>query len=677
MKKNYLFLISLILFLFFPRNSFATESTSDNQFITIVNPVRISKYTEDIKSNFEAQYQETRKRDLPATWLLTYNVLENKDMNSILSKIDKNQELGIFLEITPEFASKSGVEYNKTDSWHRAHAVFLSGYTQENRIKLIDTVFEKFKQTFGFYPKSVGAWWIDSYSLSYMQKKYKIVANLGLADQFSTDGYQVWGQFWSTPFIPSKFHAGIPASNPDNRLNLVTIEWAPRDPLSGYGTNPSNDYSTQDYLNIGLTNDYFSKLVDLYSSKNLNHFGQITIGLETDLGPSAYQGFYAKQLDIAKAKKVKFLSMKDFANWYLSNYQTTPSQVIITDDLLGDEKKVIWYQSPHYRVGLSYDGKTNTSEIFDYRIYPEDFEEPNYLSPNKQLNLLINLPSVIDKAGDPKSNWIISENKLTDIAKEGEDLIIKLGDQEIKFTKNNISLHEITTLPKRVKTSSLLSVSGRGSDITITPQTKYLIPRGGLIFRGLSINTIYFLKRPKVQMLIKLTPILTLAALFLLLRSRLNKRLKLIIISTFFGLTVIGGSIFYYQKSQIYEVSQSEADALLHLAVLPYGKVAVYDDGCLICTWHTRNPPPFFANNRGYVQSISKKPIVYNLKIFKAETRPEGRQELKRIGAKYIYVTKFEDYQEVVPFSPGDYFLDLVYENANAQVWKVRDNAPL
>ncbi|MBI2599478.1 hypothetical protein HYW43_00990 [Candidatus Daviesbacteria bacterium] len=667
------FLICLLLFLL-PKDGIANET---NKFITIVNPIRISKYTQNIQNSFQAQYQEVQKRNLSATWLLDFNALDTPALISDLNKIDKLQELGIFLEITPQLADASKVLYNKTDSWHRAHALFLSGYPQTERIKLIDTVFGKFKQTFGFYPKSVGAWWIDSFSLEYMQKKYNITTNLGLADQFSTDGYQVWGQFWSTPFIPAKFHAGIPANSLENSLKLVTIEWASRDPLNGYGSNPANNYSTQDYFTINLNDDYFSKLLDLYLKEDTGQLAQITIGLEGDLDPSAYQGIFARQLDIAKTKKAKFQTMSEFADWYLRRYQVTPVQSIIANDILESGKKVIWYQSPNYRIGMSINAQTNESEIFDFRVYPQDFTEPNYISPNKQLNLFINLPSVIDKASYPKNSWIVSKKRVTNILRQGDSLVIEFDNENIRFNKENIALQNINSLPIFLKTTPLLKVDADKSSLTVIPQTKYIIPKEGLIFNGLSINAAYFMKRPKVQAAIYILTSLILLGLFFLLKSKLSGKTKLIISAAAFSLITISGSAAYFLNSQTYEVSQSEADALLNLSVLPYGSIAVLDDGCLICTYHTKYPPPFFANNRNYISSITKKPVIYNNKIFNAKTRPEGRKELKRIRAKYIYVTKFEDYQEVLPFSPGDYFIDLIYENANAQIWKLRDNAPL
>lgn len=675
MIKVVLIITTLFLYLISPDKIFAQESKLENRFITIVNPVRVSAYTKNLRESFEDQYQEVFKRNLPATWLLTFDVLEKADVISGIKGIDKSQELGLFLEVTPGYAEKSGVAFNKTDSWHRSTSVFLSGYKQEDRIKLINIAFEKFKAVFGYYPKSVGAWWIDSYSLSYMQKKYGIVTNLGLADQFAMDGYQVWGQYWSTPFIPSINHAGIPAKSLENKINLVTLEWAPRDPLNGYGQKLASLYSSQDYFTTNQNHDYFSKLLDIYLNNNFNEFGQITIGLEGDFDPFGYSQTYATQLDIAQTKNAKFVTMSEFATWYLNKFPLSPAQIIVNDDILGTPRKVIWYQSPNYRLGLKVDNNTNESQVFDFRIYTSDFEEPYNLSPNKQLNLYINLPSAIDTVSYPESGWLISTNKFLQVNKHGEGFEVNFTNQSIKFTKDRIILSGISMIPTHIKSNPLVKIKNSSPEVTLIPKSNYPYPLGGQVKRGLSIEVYYFLNRPKVQMILKFSPFITILISIIFIKLRLHTKIKTRIWVVFLLLFIAFGISFYYFNSQNYLVSQSEADALLHLKALPKGKVIVYNGGCLICTWHTKYPPPAFGNNRSYVQSISKKPIIYDSKIFTAKTREEGRQQLKKLSAKYIYLSKFEEYQESLPFSPGDYFIDLVYENANAQVWKIRDGA--
>ncbi|MBI4097807.1 MAG: hypothetical protein HY426_02100, partial [Candidatus Levybacteria bacterium] len=229
---KYLLLIFLFLSIYRPDNIFAKQT--GKSFITIVNPVRIAPYTPNTRESIEAQYAEVRNKDLPATWLLSFDVINNKDALDAIEKFDNKQELGILMEVSSASAKAADVIYNQTDSWHRSNSIFLSGYKQEDRIKLIDSVFDEFKKKFGYYPASVGAWWIDSFSLEYMSKKYKVIGNLNVSDQMATDGYSLWGSYWSSPYYPSKINAAFPAGDKESKLNLVTLRWASRDPLNGY-----------------------------------------------------------------------------------------------------------------------------------------------------------------------------------------------------------------------------------------------------------------------------------------------------------------------------------------------------------------------------------------------------------------------------------------------------------
>ena len=131
MKKIILLLIIYNLFLFSPSKVLAQES---EKYITIVNPVRISKYSKSPVDSLKNEYSVINKLELPATWLLTYDALNNKDGVEVIKEMDKFQEIGLFLEITPSFATDAGVEYHNSGSWHHANSVFLSGYTQQNEL---------------------------------------------------------------------------------------------------------------------------------------------------------------------------------------------------------------------------------------------------------------------------------------------------------------------------------------------------------------------------------------------------------------------------------------------------------------------------------------------------------------------------------------------------------------
>ncbi len=370
--NKYIFLSLLISFflLFVPK--------SNAGYVTIVNPVRISAYNPDSVTSIKAQYAEVNNFNLPATWLLTFDVLDRPDMVLELKKFNKEQEMGLFLEITENFAKKAGVSYHKTGSWHFANAVLLSGYTQPERIKLIDTLFEKYKSIFGIYPSSVGSWWTDSFSLSYMREKYKIVADLGCSDQYSTDNYSLWGQPWSVPYYPSKFHSGMPTEQKDS-IGVLRLQWAPRDPQYGYF---DSLYSTQDYFTKPAKDiNYFKYLLSLYPD-------QITIGLEGDFPAKIYSENYRQQLRVVKDLGLKAITMSELAMGF------KPSLPVIKST------NSVWYQNTNYRIGII-DGR-----IVDLRRYI-DIKEPYYERPNRENTLFINVPSVFDHMNDKSNIWNI------------------------------------------------------------------------------------------------------------------------------------------------------------------------------------------------------------------------------------------------------------------------------
>jgi len=601
-----------LLLLAFPRRILAQES---KQFITVVNPVRISRYTENPKESLEAQYQVVKEFDLPATWLLTYDALVYEPFNDVLAAMDENQEFGIFLEVTPAFAQAAGVEYSQSEFWHHANAVFLSGYLQEDRKKLIDTVFEVYKQKFGGYPKSVGAWWIDSYSLAYLHEQYGVLANLGVSDQFATDNYKIWGSYWSTPYYPTRNHAAIPAGSNDVKIGVVTTQWAPRDPLNGYY---SSLYSTQDYLvtDVKLDTDYFEKLVRLYAARGENEFGQVVVGLEADLGAGTYSGEYQNQLavitDLVSGGEFAVVTMEQFAQWYLVNFEVTPPHVIRAEG-------VIWYQSPAYRIGLIYDKNGNKTKVIDLRAYLQNFQEPYFVSPNRSKTLAIQIPAIIDSINNERDVWEL-EGINPDSFEFLEDGFVVTGER--------------INIPKIVKNHPLVSVAVQTGKIKVTLNDRWAFDSEGLKMRGFTAEAIHLLKSPK-------------ALLKLLIGQGWNKVKKI-----------------------DYLVPAGEVEALMKLSVMPRGSVLVWDGECLQCEWHTSNRHPAFAGIKKYVAKLSGKKIIKNKTVFEAESHQTVGPAFKKTGARYIYLVKFEDYMEKLPFSPGDLGVRKIYENANVEIWE-------
>lgn len=405
-----IFPVLIFVFLIVP-NAFAQEAKQ----AVLVNPIRGNDFWNHNYSLTETpkkQYEIIKKNNFPATWLIRYDGLVNPEIQEFLKTLDPTQDIGIFFEITPTFANAAGVKYNDTGNWHFAKSVLLTGYSPEDRKKLIKTAFDKFEEVTGYDAKSVGAWWIDAASLSYMKEEYGIEANLDVADQYSTDGYQVWGQYWSTPFYPSKVNALMPAQSEEQKLGVVTMQWATRDPFNGFGSGVfESTYSVQanDYILHNLGTGYFEKLLDIYP--------QTTVGLENDFSWAEFGKEFENQLNAIKQKQqsrqLQVKNMLQFADYYIGqNPGISPNVVISADDPLGGPGKVVWINTPKYRAGWF----TNQqgSVIRDLRKFSDRNEESCLKVACEELKSAFESRHVIDD-GNYSSNWVLDEGSVSDV----------------------------------------------------------------------------------------------------------------------------------------------------------------------------------------------------------------------------------------------------------------------
>ncbi len=680
-----LLIFILLQVLIFPK----VVSATDNQFITIANPVRISKNNPEPEKSLTNQYQLVHQRNLPASWLLTYDALSDSKVVGVIKTFDQNQDIGILLEVTDTSAKDVGVLYNKTDSWHRSTSVFLSGYTQSNRIKLINAVFEKYKQNFGHYPISIGGWWTDAFSLNYIKQHYPVTANLVCSDQLDTDGYSFWGQVWGLPFFPSKNYPAMPADNRNGQLDLVNLQWAPRDPLNGYispTTSRASLYSTQDYYTINLSDDYLKQLINFYAQKHTNEFGQITFGLEGDFPPDFYKpgSQYDKYMQIAKSfsdtGNFTVTNMKQFSDWFKQSYQTTPNYLIQSDDLLGQNIQTIWYQTKKYRIGLVINRANKTTQIVDLHTYFDNFQDPFYQTPNKQLDLFIKIPKVIDFASNKEDYTLSKTNYLnTEQLQSGYKLnfdqnrYIFLGQNWMEFSGFDNSL------PSFIKKSSYIHINNFGNKIKLSVNQNYPAAESGYIFRGLKPEVINFLKQKKVVGMLFALLLLFLAMIILVYRFLPPK--KRVILPFLSILLIIPVSFWVIRNSENYFVSQTEIDALLTLKAYPVGKVLILGNSCLQCQYSSKLEPAVFVNRRDYISRLTNDQLVVDNKLLIAHAigmnsvtnikREDVKNYLKNLGVNYIYLTKYENYQEAIPYPPGDLGVEQIFVNANAQIYKI------
>jgi hypothetical protein len=349
--KKYLFKIIFFLTLICPlfRNN---QVFANERYVTIVNPIRSRELWKDkTLKPIDDQYKIIDNLNLKATWLIQNDVINDQELVKKIKEFNQNQELGLFLEVSLNLTQQARVYYPTETEWYNPEAVFLSAYSVSDRKKLIDKMVINFKNTFDYLPRSAGAWWIDSWSQQYLEKKYNITTIMIVADQKTTDQYGVWGQWWGYPYHPSPDNILVPGIS-----KTVIIQWAQRDLQKAYnGSGPLiSNYSLQanDYTSQKLDIKYFATLANQYLS--VEKLGQVTVGLETGTESVGNEKEYEKQLKWLADNQIISLKMSDFGDKYREVYDNKNPQKII----LGN-----WILTPEYRENISLKEKTIYSNI--------------------------------------------------------------------------------------------------------------------------------------------------------------------------------------------------------------------------------------------------------------------------------------------------------------------------
>lgn len=374
-----LFLL-FFLFLLSPRVIFAKEGN-----VLIINQIRGSESCcEKGEVSFVKKLQEDKTvSSLPFSWALRYDAIKD-DTYAALLKNEK--ELGVLLEVTPRLAADSGIVYrgNQNGSdWYFAKHVFLVGYKEEERKKIIDTVMQEFKLRFGYYPRFTAAWMIDAWSLEYLKKEYGVLLHELTKEQYETDSYSLYGGIFNASYFPSKFHPLIPGSG-NTMLDIVMVRQTISDLLNNYGSSHARFTSQpNDYLGKGsnLDTSYFRSLLENVSEQTADQSVAV-LGFENSYKESRFLDEYMRQLaivsELRKKGSIEVRSAPDYAKDVLGRRKKN-EPFFLTKDFSSDKKNgVLWFFSPKYRARIL----KKSAEIIldDVRIYTDE-KDPYYIDP--------------------------------------------------------------------------------------------------------------------------------------------------------------------------------------------------------------------------------------------------------------------------------------------------------
>ncbi len=323
---------------------------------------------------FETTVKEidlVKKYGFENTFLLQYDAIISKEYNYtelFNREKDDKMELGLWLEIVQPLCEKVGLPWRSENGWSWDwHIVpgFSMAYTPNERQMLIDEAMRAFKESFGFYPRTVGSWLIDTHTANYLSQHYEIDALCICRDQVNTDAYTLVGGYFNTPYFSSKNNIFTPAQSKEMQNNIPIIRLLTSDPIHTYDTVRflPDDYEVEQFGCYTLEPVWKSgrdkDVVNWYykthfQNENLG-FSYAHIGQENSFGHEEIMVHLTQQLDLLKEQKnVSIMKMCDMGVCFKEKYKETPATVVYADNdwCVGDDIQSLCYDSKRYSANL-------------------------------------------------------------------------------------------------------------------------------------------------------------------------------------------------------------------------------------------------------------------------------------------------------------------------------------
>lgn len=371
----------------------------NERIVNIINFIRQNDYRlensqDQLFDAVEHQISLLNQYHLPATFLLQYDALVDERYPKLLkTRLSKDSEIGAWWEITQPQVEAAHLKWRGNHPWvSTANIGFTTGYTKAERQKLVDVYMEKFKTIFNHYPRSVGSWFIDAYTLQYMKKKYHIVASCNCKDQVGTDGYTLWGGYWNQAYYPSKLNAYMPAQDKASQIDVPVFRMLGSDPIyqydSGLGSNGQGVITMEPvYQHSGQNRAWVEGFFNTITTQPCLAFSYVQVGQENSFTWNEMSTGLQMQIpyiaSLAKKNQIKVETLAQSGVWYQKNFKVTPATAVTElNDASGKENKTVWYNSRYYRCNILMN-KSGNLRFRDLHLFDEKFKSPYLDTPGK------------------------------------------------------------------------------------------------------------------------------------------------------------------------------------------------------------------------------------------------------------------------------------------------------
>ena len=340
---------------------------------------------------FKTQQEAAHKNGLKVTIQMTYASLFNDEAVALAKEHHEKYGDEIALSLLGLPCEEFRAKYKTKD-----FCIWM--FSMEEKKEIVNDVFEKFYEKFGFYPESTGSYYMDAELTNYIKEAYPMVkCAVATCWEEGPKAYHTCNNSWYTlfdggpwaPWIPSKQNTHAPAANEAEDSGIVAIPHLSRDLIacydgngSNFGTHPQNVLRGMIYDSETWEYDYLYNLIDQYRDlakyNNGYAYNMMFVGpgwmnkmgrweAPYELLLKSYEDGCAYYGQLKKEGKLIDMTMAEFADYYREKKSyTEPECALWRDILYGSDKQVFWYCDPYMRACVNMD---QGGAIVDLRPY--------------------------------------------------------------------------------------------------------------------------------------------------------------------------------------------------------------------------------------------------------------------------------------------------------------------
>ena len=345
---------------------------------------------------FRLQQEIAHRNGLRTTIQMTYASLFNAEAIALA----KEHHAAFGDEISLTFLGLNCKEFRER---YRSKELAIWLFSMEDKRRIVDDLFGRFHDTFGFHPTSTGSYYMDAELVRYIKERYPSV-KIAVATCFE-EGPRVFhntnnswytlldGGPWSA-WIPSRENIHCPAMGALDDIGIVAIPHLSRDLLASvdspglyFGTHPQNILRGMVYEGDQIP--YMYSLVDQYRALarqngglgyNMVYVGPGWMGkagrweARHELLVKSYEDFLAYYGELKQQGQVIDQTMSEFADTFRAHQSyDEPLCALWRDILYGTDQQVFWYADPHFRVLVD---MKQGGAITDLRPYAAQLNRP-------------------------------------------------------------------------------------------------------------------------------------------------------------------------------------------------------------------------------------------------------------------------------------------------------------